>query len=82
MFDHVRRMSRARFALSIAKVWLMGKSESPVHFSLYNNRGQLAREWPLLQLPGEVPLTGLPAGIYFLHGTTGNRTFAHKIIRH
>ncbi|MCB0588119.1 MAG: T9SS type A sorting domain-containing protein [Phaeodactylibacter sp.] len=63
-------------------LWLMGKSESPVHFSLYNNRGQLAREWPLLQLPGEVPLTGLPAGIYFLHGTTGNRTFAHKIIKH
>ncbi|MCB0561301.1 MAG: T9SS type A sorting domain-containing protein [Phaeodactylibacter sp.] len=38
-------------------------------------------EWRAVQLPSQVSLAGLPRGIYFLQGITGNRIFARKIIK-
>ncbi len=60
---------------------LEGASEAPLDLNLRNVHGQLFRKWRALLLPGEVSLSGLPAGIYFLQGTTGKRTFAYKIIK-
>ncbi|MCO6489418.1 MAG: T9SS type A sorting domain-containing protein [Phaeodactylibacter sp.] len=60
---------------------LEGASETPLKFILRNIHGQPVREWGALPLPREVSLSGLPAGIYFLRGTTGKRTFAYKIIK-
>ncbi len=60
---------------------LEGASEAPLDLTLRNIHGQLFRRWRALQLPGDVFLSGLPAGIYFLQGTTGKRTFAYKIVK-
>ena len=61
---------------------LDGTAGVPVHFALRNSNGQVLREWRTVQLPSQVSLAGLPRGIYFLQGITGNRIFARKIIKH
>ena len=61
---------------------LDGTAGAPVHFALRNSNGQVLREWRAAQLPSLVSLADLPRGIYFLQGTSGNRIFARKIIKH
>lgn len=66
---------------TLGMLQLKGAAETPLGLTLYNVDGQPVREWQALQLPRDVSLEGLGTGIYFLHGTTGKRTFVYKIIK-
>ena len=51
-----------------------------LHLSLYNTNGEKVRNIPDFGLPGVLPLAGLPAGLYWIILSDGEKNWSKKLI--